>query len=214
MTITSEQLTTVQAQAAQRIDGLDLEPIACKLMHPEPGPAVMTLAGADQLIAVYRCFLKLCAWYPAESIVPSKAIDEVWHAHILDTAKYDQDSRAVFGFFLHHFPYFGLRGADDQTTWQAAYARTRDLYRQHFGTGLSSGQAAPSCSTSCQAGTGGGTQCSSSGCHGRGVMDAEQSAADCENGALCIPDGVKCDKSDTGTMSQARPRPDRSTAPA
>jgi hypothetical protein len=73
------------------IDALDLEPIAFKLMHPEPRQTVMTLAEADQLIALYRAYLKLCAWYPEDDIVPSKEIDQVWHAHILDTGKYAAD---------------------------------------------------------------------------------------------------------------------------
>jgi hypothetical protein len=210
MTETISGLSTAQAQAAERIDALDLEPIAYKLMHPGPGETAITLAEADQLIAAYRCYLKLCAWYPDESVVPSRAIDEVWHAHILDTAKYAEDCEAVFGFFLHHFPYFGLRGADDKTTWNAAYARTRDLFRQHFG--LPSGPAGPACSSACQVGKCSGTQCNQGSCHGSTMAAELAAAADCDNGSLCVPDGVECDKSAAGTMSQVRPRPDR-TAP-
>jgi hypothetical protein len=135
-TTTITELADAQREAAQRVDALDLDPVVFKLMHPEPGEQVMTLAEADELIGAYRCFLKLCAWYPGESIVPTRAVDEAWHAHILDTAKYAEDSQAVFGFFLDHFPYLGLRGPDDEATWQAAAARTRDLFRSHFGTAL------------------------------------------------------------------------------
>ncbi|MEO3853527.1 hypothetical protein [Acrocarpospora sp. B8E8] len=127
-------LTPEQAELAARVDALDLEPIAYKLMHPEPGRVGVTLAQADQLIGAYRLFLKLCGWYPRESIVPSTAVDEAWHTHILDTAKYAQDCEEVFGYFLHHFPYLGLRGADDEALSRASSARSGELFRLHFGT--------------------------------------------------------------------------------
>jgi hypothetical protein len=186
MTITTS-LTDEQVCAAERIDTLDLEPIVVKLIHPEPGQTAMTLAQADQLIAAYRCFLKLCAWYPAEDIVPSKAIDQAWHTHILDTGKYAADSSAVFGYFLHHFPYFGMRGADDVTAWQAAYDRTRDLFGQHFSIDLPAGQA-------------------SAECHNGG--------SDCKDGVGSICSNRECDKRALDTLSDSRPRPDRAAAAA
>jgi hypothetical protein len=172
MTITATELTAEQVRIAAAIDALDLEPIACKLMHPHPGEEGMTLAEADRRIAAYRSHLKLTAWYPAESVVPSQAADEVWHAHILDTAKYAEDCEAVFGFFLHHFPYFGLRGTADELSWRTASARTRELHEAHFGV-------------------------------------APATAADCDNGQLCVPQSVECDKGTTA-LAGARPRPDRS----
>ncbi|MEU7863455.1 hypothetical protein [Nonomuraea sp. NPDC049141] len=132
-------LSPEQEQLAALIDALDLDPIAFKLMHPHPGETVMTLAEADQLIAAYRCFLKLCVWYPDAKIVPSKDIDEVWHNHVLDTAKYAEDCELI-GRFLHHYPYFGLGGPEDEAAWRAAYADTHELFYQHFGIDLSARQ--------------------------------------------------------------------------
>lgn len=171
-TQTAPGMTSVMERASDRVDSLDLEPIVYKLMHPEPGQMVMSLAEADQQVSVYRSWLKLCAWYPAEPIVPSKPVDEVWHLHLLDTGKWAEDSEQAFGFVMHHFPYFGLRGPDDEAALHAAYDRTRDLFRQHFGVDL--GQGEQSCSTSCQAGTGGGSQCSSSGCHNAAALAGER----------------------------------------
>jgi hypothetical protein len=171
MTVTATELTAEQARVAALIDALDLEPITYKLMHPEPDAEVMTLAEADQLIAAYRCHLKLCAWYPDEPVVPSRAADEAWHAHILDTAKYAADCDTVFGFFLHHFPYFGTRGEQDRAAWRTATGQTRERFQQHFGI-------------------------------------TQAAWTDCQDGQLCIPDGVKCDKR-TATLAEARPRPDR-----
>jgi hypothetical protein len=145
MTMATPSLSPERTELARRIDALDLEPIAFKLMHPEPGESVMTLAEADQIIAAYRGFLKLCVWYPEARIVPSKAIDEVWHTHILDTAKYGEDCEAVIGRLLHHYPYFGLGGPEDEAAWQDAYAHTRELFRHHFGIILSARQSSASC---------------------------------------------------------------------
>ena len=111
-----------------RIDALDLEPIVYKLMHPEPGETGLTLARADQDVALYRCFLKLCVLHPGTTIVPTRQLDHVWHTHMLDTAKYRADCDRVFGFFLDHFPYFGFRGEADRRAWREDFAQTRRLF--------------------------------------------------------------------------------------
>jgi hypothetical protein len=82
----------------------------------------------------YRRFLALNLMYPSESIVPCELVDKMWHAHILDTRAYAQDSARVFGTFFHHFPYFGLRGASDAQDLELAYDRTLEVYELEFGT--------------------------------------------------------------------------------
>ena len=140
------------------IDELDLEPITFKLVHPELDETNMSVEKADELIEKYRRFLKLCAMYPERSIVPSKEIDQVWHVHILDTAKYAADCDAIFGFLLHHFPYFGLRGAADLEHLHNEAAETRQLYMEHFSEDMfdgsiknvdSSCSSAPTCTGDC-----------------------------------------------------------------
>ncbi len=123
----------------QLIDELDLEPIAFKLVHPEPGEEGMSIEMADHLIVKYRRFLKLCAMYPEKSIVPSKEFDPVWHTHILDTSKYIQDCTNIFGFVLHHFPYLGTRGPEDLAELQEKGRATRELYKHHFGEDIYNG---------------------------------------------------------------------------
>jgi hypothetical protein len=127
----------------RRIDALDLEPIAYKLMHPELGEMALSLAEADQGVALYRCFLRLCLLHPGARIVPTSQIDRVWHAHMLDTAKYRADCDYVLGHFMDHFPYAGLRGEDDRRAWRDDFARTRRLFAEHFGEQIGS-QPAPS----------------------------------------------------------------------
>lgn len=155
---------TEQQEPGANVDRLDLEPIVYKLMHPHPGEAGLSLAEADRDVALYRCFLKLCAWYPGEPVVPSRAIDAVWHAHILDTAKYLADCETAFGRFMDHFPYLGLRGEDDFRAWNAAYARTRELFMKHFSVDLPEGSAAQTCHNGGSSCNVGGAICSNESC--------------------------------------------------
>jgi hypothetical protein len=60
-------------------------------------------------------------------------VDTFWHYHILDTLKYAEDCQAVFGYFLHHFPYMGLRGEDDLVAHERVGERMRTLYEDTFG---------------------------------------------------------------------------------
>jgi hypothetical protein len=134
------------SERLRRIDVLDLEPIVYTLMHPEPGEIRLTLVDADRCIALYRCFLKLCVLYPGVAIVPTRQLDHVWHAHMLDTAKYRADCDHVLGRFLDHFPYAGLRGQHDRRAWREDFTRTRRLFRELFGVEIGAEPAASACS--------------------------------------------------------------------
>jgi hypothetical protein len=112
--------------------GLDLRMIVMKLMDSEEGQG-WSEAYCERVEVEYRRFLALTREYPDEAIVPSKVIDAFWHAHILDTQAYAPDCDRFFGFFLHHFPYFGMRGPEDAQALGDAYDRTLELYELHFG---------------------------------------------------------------------------------
>jgi hypothetical protein len=127
------------------VEALDLEPIVYKLMHPEPGETGLSLAQADRDVALYRCFLKLCVLYPDAAIVPTRQLDRVWHTHMLDTAKYQADCEEVFGRFMHHFPYAGLRDEADRRAWLEDFVQTRRLFREHFGADIGAEAAASAC---------------------------------------------------------------------
>lgn len=81
----------------------------------------------------YRRFLSLKCLYPAVALVPSKQVDAIWHAHILDTRAYREDCHQVFGRFIDHYPYFGIYGQEDQQELKNAFAHTVALYEKHFG---------------------------------------------------------------------------------
>lgn len=114
---------------AARIAAIDLEPIKFKLVN-EKG---YEHDEVNTLEKWYRRFLLLTILYKDRPIVVSEKIDEFWHQHILDTHKYAEDCRAAFGEFLHHFPYFGLRGEEDQIALRAAYRSTLELLQSEFG---------------------------------------------------------------------------------
>lgn len=130
--------TAAQQQAIERINALDLEPIAYKLTYAEHDGDLpkMTLEQADADIALYRQFLILNILYPGQSFAPTRVIDEVWHTHILDTMKYARDCELIFGGFLHHFPYVGMRGPEDAAHLQETFATTRRLFQETFGVNL------------------------------------------------------------------------------
>ncbi|MBK7930075.1 MAG: glycine-rich domain-containing protein-like [Bryobacterales bacterium] len=134
-----------------KVAALDLDPIIFKLMNPEDGEGC-TLHYADTLAIQYRQFLTLCYLYPEENIVPTQPIDKIWHTHILDTKKYQDDCEFLFGYYLHHFPYFGLRGDDDKNNLAKAGKETRRLFNLHFPYALSTQTA--DCTTQC-----GSSQC-------------------------------------------------------
>jgi hypothetical protein len=60
-------------------------------------------------------------------------VDNFWHYHILDTKKYAVDCHNVFGYFLHHFPYVGMRGEEDEQALHRMGDRMRTLYEETFG---------------------------------------------------------------------------------
>lgn len=114
------------------LDQLDLSMISQKLMDSEEGEG-WTANQCEVVANEYRRFLALTRAYEHRSIVPSRIVDKFWHAHILDTQAYASDCEQLFGFFLHHFPYFGMRGPQDAQALGDAYDETLALYERHFG---------------------------------------------------------------------------------
>lgn len=122
----------MNAQEMHAIAALDLEPIKVKLMHEESGEG-WTLERANAVEFEYRRFLFLMKQFPHEQTAPLVDVDTFWHYHILDTLKYAADCDAVFGHFLHHFPYIGLRGEDDEAAHLRVGLRMKQLYETTFG---------------------------------------------------------------------------------
>lgn len=134
-------------------ENLDLEPIKYKLMNPESDSAnAWTLEKADCIAELYIMFLALCKLYPDKVISPSREVDTFWHYHILDTHMYHKDCNNIFGYYLHHFPYFGVRSEEDAKNLQSAFEETQVLYKLHFNVDLvSSSQKIAQCNAVCGA---------------------------------------------------------------
>lgn len=126
------QATKPVEQVVAGIEALNLDPIKLKLMDREEGQG-WSREHADRMEIGYKRFLTLLVKYPEETIAPSKDIDKFWHGHILDTMKYAEDCERVFGYFLHHFPYFGMRGEQDAADLRTASERMHAIYESEFG---------------------------------------------------------------------------------
>lgn len=111
---------------------LDLTGIRQKLADPEEGRGYGP-ERLDLLEREYRRFLAMRLANPDAAIVPCKAVDEIWHQHILDTIAYRNDCDAIFGRFMDHYPYFGTRGPQDAQDLRDAYDETLACYRENFG---------------------------------------------------------------------------------
>lgn len=84
---------------------------------------------AESLENEYRQFLYLAAINPNEVVVPwTQELDDFWHEHILDTAKYIKDCEAIFGKVFHHNPNLP-KGSKEQVT---AFDKTKKLYKEAF----------------------------------------------------------------------------------
>ena len=119
-------------QMVEAIFALDLDPIKFKLMDTKEGHG-WSREKVDAVELEYRRFLALTAKYPDQVIAPNTEVDKFWHGHILDTMKYAEDCEQVFGYFLHHFPYFGMRDEEDAANLANAADVTRKLYEKEFG---------------------------------------------------------------------------------
>ncbi len=128
-------------QIVAAIEALDLDPIKFKLMDHEEGQG-WSREYTEKMAIAYKRFLTLLVTHPETPIAPSKDIDKFWHGHILDTMKYAEDCEKIFGYFLHHFPYFGMRGEEDAAQLAEAGEEMHRLYEQEFGESMEAMQAA------------------------------------------------------------------------
>jgi len=121
------------SEALARLDEqLDLSDIRRKLADPDEGKGYAA-DHLDLLETEYRKFVALRVAHPDADIVPCKVVDEMWHQHILDTIAYRRDCDVIFGRFMDHFPYFGMRGPEDEQALADAYDETLLHYRAAFG---------------------------------------------------------------------------------
>lgn len=127
-------LETTTRALPESIANLDLDYLGRKLMDDDAfeaqrrnGDRLWDEDRVARALQEYRQFLALMLWYPNAVLVPSEDIDDVWHTHVLNTARYQADCEAIFGCFQHHFPTFG---ASEEV--QDAHMQDRDETGQLF----------------------------------------------------------------------------------
>ena len=112
--ITHDRVSELEHQGvAPDIAGLDLEMVKMKLRDPDEG-AGWTAEQCESAEVEYKRFLHLNRSFREQPIVPNVIMDTMWHFHILDTRRYVADSERLFGGYFHHYPYFGMRGEEDE----------------------------------------------------------------------------------------------------
>lgn len=116
---------TIQ-KAIDAVAQLNLQKMAERVQREHPEWNSERTAAA---LMEYQRFLVMAALFPQEEIMPiTDDMDHVWHAHILHTTQYAEDSENLFGEFLHHEP------ADTPFPPPELRERTCQLYFAAFGT--------------------------------------------------------------------------------
>lgn len=113
------------------IKNLDLSRIKWKLSDAEEGQG-WSAELCDLAEVEYKKYLTLVKLFPKMDIVPNKIMDKFWHQHILDTQAYSKDCQQIFGYFIHHYPYFGMHGTEDKQNLIDAFEATKNLYKITF----------------------------------------------------------------------------------
>ena len=89
--------------------------------YPQLGPADL-----KRVEHALRQYFRLCARSRLKRVaMPSRVVDAMWHAWILDTRAYANFCKLAFGRFLHHTPAESMRSATEPTigihrAWQLA----------------------------------------------------------------------------------------------
>lgn len=197
-----------------RLERLDLTNIKRKLMEPYPEGKGWTAQQCDEVEKWYKRYLAVIIKYPDARAVPNMPIDMFWHQHILDTAAYREDCAQVMGYFLDHYPYFGLNGDADQR--DICFDETNAIYRSMYGEDckdMASGRkltlatmAAPCGGESgCGTGGNGGTCCNlkavtcGTGCHGGNCGSGSGDGQRAEAMYAVADVGVNCNSGGSGT---------------
>lgn len=114
------------------IEGIDLSMVKLKLMDADEGQA-WSSDFAEAVEQQYKRYLYMVQISREFSPVPTREIDLFWHQHILDTRAYFSDCQRVFGEFIHHYPYFGMKDAEEAAELEDSFEATKHLYKSLFG---------------------------------------------------------------------------------
>ncbi len=123
----------------ESIESLDLSYLGQKILDDDAfeaqrrnGEQLWDEARVARALHEYKQFLALMQWYPEAALTPSEDIDDVWHTHVLNTARYQADCETIFGCFQHHSP---TSGTSEEVHDQHLTDRdeTQQLFEEAFG---------------------------------------------------------------------------------
>ena len=101
-----------------------------KLLERKSGE--WTRERAEKAVENYTRYMALTKALGGLQLVPNGDIDEIWHMHILDTRAYMADCNALFGEYLHHYPYFGMLSEENREQWTQVQDASADLWMKLF----------------------------------------------------------------------------------
>ncbi|WP_421505006.1 glycine-rich domain-containing protein [Erwinia rhapontici] len=87
---------------------------------------------AERAVLNYQRYMAVTKALGGLQLVPNGDIDEIWHMHILDTRTYMTDCDALFGEYLHHYPYFGMLSDENRQQWFDVQAFSNELWQKLF----------------------------------------------------------------------------------
>jgi uncharacterized protein (TIGR04222 family) len=127
-------MTSDSAQLYQRLQAFELDDPSHPFgfTHHLMKSHGWSMAYAQRAIEEYKKFAFLTV-VAAHQVVPSDAVDQVWHAHVLLTQSYwDSFCPLVLQQPLHHHPARG--GKAERAEFHRLYGQTIASYRRFFGT--------------------------------------------------------------------------------
>lgn len=95
-----------------------------------------SLDRAQKAVDNYKRYMAVTKALGGVQLVPNGDIDEIWHIHILDTRAYMKDCNNLFGEYLHHYPYFGMLGEENEWQWLDVQSASESLWHELFGEAL------------------------------------------------------------------------------
>ncbi len=116
---------------SQKVAEMDLEMVKMKLQEEDEGLG-WSKEQCESAEIEYKRYWNLCTEH-GKGIVPNKIMDSMWHYHILDTRAYHKDCEDIYGGYMHHYPYFGMRGDQDAKDLENSFYKTKDRYLSLFG---------------------------------------------------------------------------------
>lgn len=103
MTTTMQEGTHVVKQAQETLQRIQNWPHWEEIAAGAQKEYGLTPEQFQERLPEYQRFLALCAISPGLGMT-SEAIDQLWHSHILNTARYDEFCADIIGRKLHHLP--------------------------------------------------------------------------------------------------------------